>query len=171
MQSPKAESAFERLAVDVDAGAAAWDDFTIGGTHFMKKMLLLLSLGMFCASLALAQDSSTTSQTPAPGSDTAAGANTVQGCLSGGEGNYLLTEDGTGATYKLMGDEAQLKKHMGHEVAVTGQPATDSQAQPSATDQGQAQPSTNSSGGTTVQVTSVKMVSKECRGSGGKSPQ
>jgi hypothetical protein len=134
----------------------------------MKKILLLLSIGIFCASLALAQDSSTAGQA---GTNTSSGTNTVQGCLSGGDGNYLLTEDSTGTTYKLLGSEAQLKKHMGHEVAVTGQPSNDSGSQASAADQGQAQPSANSSGGATIQVTNVKMVSKQCRGSAGNAPQ
>lgn len=137
----------------------------------MKKMLLLLSLGIFCASLALAQDDSTAGQAATPSTNTSAGANTVQGCLSGGDGNYMLTEDGTGTTYKLVGSEPQLKKHMGHEVAVTGQAASDTGSQASATDQGQAQPSTGTSGGSTIQVTNVKMVSKQCRGSAGSASQ
>lgn len=132
----------------------------------MKKMLLLVTLGIFSASFALAQDSSTAGQVATPGSNTAAGVSTVQGCLSGGDGNYLLTEDGTGATYKLMGAEPQLKKHMGHEVAVTGQSTTDSGSQAAATDQGQAQQPANSSGGTTIQVTNVKMIAKQCHSAG-----
>jgi len=167
MQPPKAESVLnEPFAADVYAGAAASDDFTIGGV-VMKKMFLLLSLGVFCASLALAQDPSTSGQAANPTSDNSAGTKAVQGCLSGGDGNYMLTEDGTGASYKLVGDETQLKKHMGHEVAVSGQATSDAGSQASATDQGQAQPSTNSSGGTTIQVTNVKMIAKQCRGSAG----
>jgi len=137
----------------------------------MQKVLFLLCLGMFCASLALAQDASKAGQAATPSTDTSAGASSVQGCLSGGDGNYMLTEDGTGTTYKLVGNEAQLKKHMGHEVSVTGQPANDAGSQASASDQGQAQPSTGSAASTTIQVTNVKMISKQCRGSAGGSPQ
>jgi hypothetical protein len=171
MQPPKAESVPDGpFAADVNAGTAASDDFTIGGI-VMKKMLYLLSLGIVCSSLALAQDASAAGQTATPGTDTSAGGKTVQGCLSGGDGNYLLTEDGTGATYKLVGDETQLKKHMGHEVAVTGQSTNDTDSQAPASDQGQAQPSTNSSGGTSIQVTNVKMISKQCQGSTNSAPQ
>ena len=136
----------------------------------MKKMFLLLSVGMLCFSVAWAQDSTPAGQSAASSSNTSAGMNTVQGCLSGTDGNYLLTEDGTGATYKLMGSDNMLKKHLGHEVAVTGQAANDSGSQASASDQGQAQPA---AGGTTIQVSNVKMVAKQCRGSAGgsQSPQ
>ncbi len=136
----------------------------------MKKMLLLVALGMFCASLAVAQDTPT-GQAATPSTSTSAGATTIQGCLSGGDGNYMLTEDGTGASYKLVGDETQLRKHMGHEVAVTGQSTNDSGSQASAAEQEQPQPSANSSWGTTIQVANVKMIAKQCRGAADTSPQ
>ena len=78
MQPRKAESVLgEPFAADVNAGAVASDDFTTGGT-LMKKMLLLVTLGMVSASFALAQDSSTAGQAATPGSNTSAGANTVR---------------------------------------------------------------------------------------------
>jgi len=140
----------------------------------MRKMLLLLSLGMLCASLAMAQDTPNSSPTAAPSATT----NSVQGCLSGTDGNFMLVQDNTGMTYKLVGGDSQLKKHVGHEVAVTGQvsngasgsgASTMDQGQSSA-DQGQAQPSTAMSDSASIQVTDVKMISKKCS-SEGSSPQ
>ncbi len=81
----------------------------------MKKMFLLLSLAGLWAPLALAQDA------PAPNSNNSGSTSSVQGCLSVVDGNYMLTQDGNSATYKLVGKETQLKKHVGHEVAVTGE--------------------------------------------------
>lgn len=125
----------------------------------MKKMLLVLSLGLFCASLALAQDSSSAGQSASPSSDMSNPA--IQGCLGGSSGSYVLTQDGTGTTFKLVGNEDQLKKHVGHEVAISGQMASDTGSAASASDQGQ-----GSSGSGTIQVSSVKMLSKQCNAAG-----
>jgi hypothetical protein len=139
----------------------------------MRKTLMLLSLGLLGAALALAQDAPTADQPatpPANNTDTSASAGSVQGCLSGSDGNYMLTQDGTGTTFKLMGDEIQLKKHVGHEVSITGQASGDTA---SASNSPQGQGDTPASGttdtGTTIQVTNVKMVSKQCMGSGSQS--
>jgi cytoskeletal protein RodZ len=43
----------------------------------------------------------------------------LEGCLSGSNGNYTLT-DNAGNTYQLMGDTAQLSKHVGQEIRVSG---------------------------------------------------
>jgi hypothetical protein len=147
----------------------------------MRKMFLLLSLGLLSACLALAQDASPAGQSTTPNADssnttTSAGqpaaddsnnsAGAIQGCLSGSDGNYMLTQDGTGASFKLMGDESKLKKHVGHEVSVTGQASGDA-GSGSASNQGQGDTSSSGSAATTIQVTDVKMVSKQCMGSGG----
>jgi hypothetical protein len=131
----------------------------------MRKMLLLLSLGLLSMSLAVAQDASSAGQsTPSPdSSNTSTGP--IQGCLSGADGNYTLTQDSTGTSFRLMGYETQLRKHVGHEIAVTGQPAADT-GSASASNQGQGDTSTSGTAGTTIQVTNVKMVSKQCMGSG-----
>ncbi|MGA8154023.1 MAG: hypothetical protein WB952_23940 [Terriglobales bacterium] len=136
----------------------------------MKKMLFVLSLGVMCVSLALAQDSTTTGQSMAP-TDSSNNTSSVQGCLSGSDGNYMLTQDGTGTTYKLMGYENQLKKHVGHEVAVTGQLAGSSGSTASGPDQSQAQPPADNAGGSAIQVTNVKMISKQCSSAGTSTPQ
>jgi len=139
----------------------------------MRKMLMLLSLGLLGASMALAQDAPTADQQATPGansSNSSASTGTVQGCLSGSEGNYMLTQDGTGTTFKLMGDETQLKKHVGHEVSVTGQSSGDA-ASTTTSNQGQGDTSAGSAADTrtTIQVTNVKMVSKQCMGTGATS--
>jgi hypothetical protein len=137
----------------------------------MKKTLFCLSVGVICSAIAFAQDTTTTSQTTQSSTAADSNASSIQGCLRGSDGNYTLTQDGTSTTYKLVGMEPQLKKHVGHEVAVTGSAATNAGSASSATDQGQAQPSSSSSSssgaasGNSLQVTNVKMVSSQCSSS------
>jgi hypothetical protein len=120
---------------------------------YMKKTLLLFSLLGLWASLAAAQNAPSGDQSQAQNSNT----NSVQGCLSMTGGNYMLTQDGNSATYKLMGKESQLKKHVGHEVAITG-----SMTPGAGQDQGQGDTSPSASTPTSIQVTDVKMVAKSC---------
>jgi hypothetical protein len=130
------------------------------------KHLMLLSVLLFGVSWAVAQDS-TPAQSPdssATASQTAAGQNTtgskasVQGCLSGSDGNYTLT-DKQGMTYNLTGDTSKLAEHVGHEIKVTGTT-------------GGSTASGASSGGMdnsaqTITVASVKHISKTCQNAGG----
>jgi hypothetical protein len=44
---------------------------------------------------------------------------TIEGCLDGAIGNYILT-DRAGATYRLSGNAEQLKAHVGETIRVTG---------------------------------------------------
>jgi hypothetical protein len=130
----------------------------------MKKTLFCLSVGVICSAMALAQDTTTPAQsTTATAVDS--NASSIQGCLSGSDGNYTLTQDGTGTTYKLVGMEPQLKKHVGHEVAITGSAATSAGSASSATDQGQVQPSSGVASGNSLQVSNVKMISSQCSSS------
>jgi len=129
----------------------------------MKKICLLSAFALMYTSLSLAQG--TYGQQPdqqnTQASSTSSGS--VQGCLSGSDGNYMLTQDGTGTMYKLMGSEAQLRKHVGHEVAVMGQAGSGSAG--ALSDQTQNNTSAGSSdatSGNTIQVTDVKMISKHC---------
>jgi hypothetical protein len=94
-------------------------------------------------------------------SETGTSGNSVEGCLSGSDGNYTLT-DQTGASYKLTGDTAKLSEHIGHEVKITGTKSSASATGASDTmgQTGGAQQS--------IEVTSVKHVSKTCKG--GASP-
>jgi hypothetical protein len=86
---------------------------------------------------------------------------TVTGCLSEAGGKYMLT-DRKGMTYELMGDSSQLSNHVGHEVKITG---TESAADASgaAGSNGMGQTSAN---GPTIEVSSVKHISKTCKNAG-----
>jgi len=137
----------------------------------MRRLLLLLSVLLLGACWALAQD--TTSQTNSNSSETSAssgqtssatasGATTVQGCLSGSSGNFTLT-DKNGNTYQLTGDTAKLSEHVGHEVKVTG---TTSSATASAG--GEATGAAGANGNSqTLEVSSMKHISKTCQSGGG----
>jgi hypothetical protein len=134
----------------------------------MRRLLLLLSVLLLGACWAVAQD--TTSQTSPnssassaqTSSETASGAHTVEGCLSGSSGNYTLT-DKHGNTYQLTGDTAKLSEHVGHEVKVTG---TASSA--SAASGGTATGAAGASGSSqTLEVSSVKHMAKTCQSGGG----
>jgi len=109
-----------------------------------------------------AADSSSagSSQKDSSMSETGTSGNSVEGCLSGSDGNYTLT-DQTGASYKLTGDTAKLSEHIGHEVKITGTKSSASATGASDT-MGQ-------TGGAqqAIEVTSVKHVSKTCKSGAG----
>ena len=90
---------------------------------------------------------------------------TVEGCLSGSSGNYTLS-DKNGNTYQLTGDTAKLSEHVGHEVKVMG---TAGSAAPSGG--GTASGTTGQAAGNsqTLEVSSVKHISKTCQSAGGMS--
>lgn len=92
----------------------------------MRKAMLLSAALTLCAGLALAQDtpsngaaSDTTTQTTTTTSNQSASGNTIQGCLMGTTGNYMLT-DAAGVSYKVQGDESQLSSNLNKEVEVMG---------------------------------------------------
>lgn len=87
-----------------------------------------------------------------------AGQKTVTGCLSQANGQYMLTTH-KGMTYQLTGDSSQLANHVGHEVKITG---TESGAGASA-NAGTGQASAN---GPTIEVSSMKHISKTCKAEG-----
>jgi len=87
----------------------------------MRQVLLIVSVLLLGLSWVVAQDSSTPASA-ASGSQSSSGASgqmTVEGCLSGSNGNFTLT-DKNGITYQLTGDKAKLSEHVGHEIKVTG---------------------------------------------------
>jgi hypothetical protein len=132
------------------------------------RHLLLLSVLLLSASWAAAQNyPSQTSPSQTSSSQTApstAGAQTaIQGCLSASNGNYTLT-DKKGNAYQLTGDASKLEEHVGHEIRVTGTAAS---AAPSGRAAGsQTKEETSSSSQQTIEVSSVKHVSKTCQSGG-----
>jgi hypothetical protein len=130
----------------------------------MRHVLLTLSILLLGLSWAAAQDTSSQASPSSSGygqTRSSAGAEkTVEGCLSGSNGSYTLT-DKNGTTYQLTGDTAKLSDHVGHEVKITG--AAGSEASGS----GMAGGTAGSSASQTLQVSSVKHISKTCKSSGG----
>jgi hypothetical protein len=160
--------------------------------RLQMRQLLALSVLLLGVSWAVAQDSSsqtsptpssptqttpdqgtsgqsTASQTPSdqtsPGqtSANASGETTVQGCLSGAQGSYTLT-DASGNTYQLTGDTSKLSSHVNQEVKVTGTSAAGSPA-PASTDGSAASTAAQAGAASqqTLQVSSVTHISKTCQ--------
>ena len=106
----------------------------------MTRAVLLAAALLVCGALAVAQETA-----PTTGSTDAntASTNTIQGCLSGTSGAYMLT-DANGMTYQLQGDESQISDNVNKEVEVTG--TAGSTASASATNS----PETNAPGNATA---------------------
>ena len=133
----------------------------------MRPMFLLFSVLLLGLSWAMAQNG-----TPSASSSTAAGQTShasasgetsVEGCLSGSNGSYTLT-DKNGMTYQLTGDTAKLSEHVGHEVRISG---TRSSASSNAG--GTASSAAGGAGSEMLQVSSVKHISKTCKSGTGTS--
>lgn len=139
----------------------------------MRQVFLFLSVLLLGVSWAVAQGTSqSTPSTSSPESSaqtssqtSAGGETTVEGCLSGSSGSYTLAaKDGT--TYQLTGDTAKLSEHVGHQVKITGT-ANSAASSPSS---GAASSTAGSTGSEkSLQVSSVKHVSKTCQSGGGMS--
>jgi hypothetical protein len=139
----------------------------------MRQIFLLVSVLILGFSWAVAQDATQGSTSPSRGTDPnnsgqnaagSAGQKTVTGCLSGSNGSYTLT-DKHGMTYQLTGDTAKLSDHVGHEVKITG----NSNSAGSAASGGAAATGAAAGAGTekTLEVSSVKHVSKTCQAGAG----
>ena len=145
----------------------------------MRQLLLLLSVLLLGASWAIAQDtpsqtspsssspsSSSASQGQTPSSASAAGETTVEGCLSGSNGSYTIS-DKNGTTYQLTGDTAKLSEHVGHQVKITGSTSAASASASGASGSAASTPGQGASASQqTLQVSSVKHVSKTCQSGG-----
>ena len=137
----------------------------------MTKTAFGVSAILVLAVVSWAQDSG--QQTAPVASSTS--PSKIQGCLTGSDGNFVLTQDNTTTAVKLVGAETQLKDNIGHEVSVTGQminPTAGGQNQnPSAPTPDNTTPKNNSptdNGSSTTmgtnafQVTEVRIVSDTC---------
>jgi len=135
----------------------------------MRHLLLLISVLLLGACWAVAQDTTnptspsqtrpTSASSSQTGATTASGATAIEGCLSGASGSYTLT-DKNGVAYQLTGDTAKLSEHVGHEVKITG---TSSSASPGGDGTAAGTANGNSQ---TLEVSSVKHISKTCKNSG-----
>jgi hypothetical protein len=136
----------------------------------MKKLLMLSSVALLGCAMAWAQDPAAYGQsgtghgsTDPQASMKAQNGGMVQGCLGGSDGNYTLTQDSTGTVYKLNADDSKLKDHVGHEVAISGTAKTDNSALSASSGSTTATGSSSGSmGGSSIDVTHVKMVSSTC---------
>jgi hypothetical protein len=136
------------------------------------RQILLASVLLLGASWMAAQTSSGSTQGGQSGGDygqtnsgqtsgNGGAQKTVVGCLSQSNGQYMLTSK-RGMTYQLTGDTSQLSDHVGHEIRVTG---TEGQGSASAgSNSGMSQ---GSAGATTLQISSMKHISKTCNNTGG----
>lgn len=125
----------------------------------MRQLLALLIL-LLGVSWAVAQDQSSPSQSSPTQSDSGqmksgGSQTTVEGCLSGSNGNYTLT-DNKGNSYQLTGDTSKLSDHVGHTVKITGMTSGSSAAS------GGAMGNTSSQ---SLEVSSMKHISKTCKNS------
>jgi len=122
------------------------------------RHLLMISVLMLSASWAMAQNypSQSGSDQSASGTGQTMGSKmSVEGCLSGSDGNYMLT-DKSGMTYQLTGDTAKLSEHVGHEIKVMGTESSSGSPEASSSSMGK----TGSE--QTIDVTSFKHISKTC---------
>ena len=92
-------------------------------------------------------------------SPTTSGNTTVEGCLQGSNGNYMLTSS-NGTIYQLTGDTSKLAEHVGHEMKVTGTTSAASGSSPSPSGSAMTPNSQQ-----TLKVMSVKHVAKTCKSS------
>lgn len=115
------------------------------------RQILFLSVLLLGTVWAVAQNPA---DPPQKGSASAS-AQTVEGCLSGSDGKFILT-DQQGKTFELTGDTSKLAEHVGHEVKITG---TAGSATGSA--------GAGQSSGASLEVSSVKQVAKTCKSGGG----
>ena len=116
----------------------------------MMRYLLAVSVLLLGTTWADAQSYPSQSKSANTGSQT-----TVEGCLSGSAGSYMLT-DKNGNSFELTGDTAKLSEHVGHEMKITGtESAASTNSGASNSTMGQAQK--------TIDVTSFKHVSKTCQ--------
>jgi hypothetical protein len=103
----------------------------------VKKAFLLMVVPALLAALAFAQT---------PAADNTDQTN-IKGCLAGSDGNYTVVEDNTGHIFKISSSSVDLKPHVGHDVALVGQRASEASSAADAH---------------SFAVTELKMISEQC---------
>jgi|SRR5579863_2077834 hypothetical protein len=118
----------------------------------MKRLFfvtLLLSGGFL-----LAQDSAANSDQK---SKTSNDETTVQGCVGRSSGDYVLTKQNPAMTYELQATgKTRLKHYLGQRVEVTGKES------PTMSTSSDAMNKTGSAAPTTITITSIRTIDKEC---------
>jgi len=115
----------------------------------MKKLwfALLLSSSFLVVQSSLSQDTSKDSK----------GQVTVQGCVSRSSGDYILSQTDPAKTYELQATgKTKLGQYLGQQVEVTGRKS------PSLSTSSDAMAKMGSPAPTTITVTSIKTIAKEC---------
>lgn len=134
----------------------------------MKRTVLAFAAVLCCSLWAFAQadtqgyPSGQTAGAPAGATSNGNATVTVDGCLSGSDGSYMLKDKASGMTYNLTGNTSKLGAHVGHEVQVTG---TATSASPGTESSASATTPANASGATgenTLRVSSMKHISATC---------
>jgi hypothetical protein len=132
----------------------------------MKRMMLLLGMGMLAGAMAWAQDAPASSppeqnaQTRTESSSRS--TNVIRGCLSGSTGNYTVT-DRNGMQYTVNGDDSTLRSMVGREVEVTV-------SEDRSTEDATHAPGTSTHSTNTVQASNVKAVGSSCNTAGSATP-
>jgi hypothetical protein len=101
------------------------------GVKEMKNAVLLVSLFLLAATMATAQAGPqshfaappATTSSATVGQTASAQHDSLRGCLSGTNGDYILT-DHQGKQHKVVGDNHALWDESGHEVDLTGEPGS-----------------------------------------------
>jgi hypothetical protein len=131
----------------------------------LRKTLLVAALACFSVwSIAQSPSASSSAGQTGASASSSGSSMTVDGCLSGSSGSYMLKDKASGTTYNLTGDTSKLSAHVGHEVQITGTPSASSSAS-SSSPSASASPSgasSSSGGGQTLSVTSIKHVATSC---------
>ena len=115
----------------------------------MKKLwfALLLSSSFLVVQSSLSQDTSKDSK----------GQVTVQGCVSRSSGDYILSQTDPAKTYELQATgKTKLGQYLGQQVEVTGRKS------PSLSTSSDSMAKMGSPAPTTITVTSIKTLAKEC---------
>jgi len=137
----------------------------------MLKTLTLCLILLACAAWLQAQTQSPSSDpsqgTSAQTGAAAAGETSVEGCLQGSGSSFTLTDD-AGMTYTLTGDTSKLSEHVGHEVKIKGTTSAANAGAAAGAGGSSTGASAGASGGasSSLDVKSVKMVSKTCKTAG-----